>query len=133
MSTVSIRQALEAAVNGISPTISTAWENVPFKPVAGTNYQAIWVKFANPENNEYGSVHRELGFMQVDLMYGLETGTLASQLRAELIRTTFFRGASFVKDGVTVIINATPSIIDGHVDGDRYKTIIRIQFYSNVF
>lgn len=132
MSAVKIRAALETALNAMSPAISTAWENMAFTPVAGTAYQQVNVLFADPDNTEFGSRHRELGYMQVKLMYQLQVGTSVVMARAELIRTTFYRGASFTNGGVTVIVEKTPEIGVGQVEGDRYAVPVRIRFFSNV-
>ena len=69
MSVVNIRQALESAVDTMTPAMETSWENVAFEPTLGIPYQAVYILFATPENNEYGSMHRELGFLQIDLYY----------------------------------------------------------------
>lgn len=132
MSAVKIRAALETALNAMSPAISTAWENMAFTPVAGTAYQQVNVLFADPDNTEFGSRHRELGYMQVKLMYQLQVGTSVVMARAELIRTTFYRGASFTNGGVTVIVEKTPEISVEQVEGDRYAVPVRIRFFSNV-
>lgn len=132
MSVVSIRAALETALNGMSPSLSTAWENVAFSPVAGTPYQIVNVLFAEPENAEYGSRHREVGYMQVKLMYPLQTGTATAAARAQLLRTTFERGNTFASGGVTVMISRTPEIQPGTTEGDRYAINVIIRFYANI-
>ncbi len=131
MSIVSIRSSLEVAVNAM-PALSTAWENVPFEPVAGVPYQQVFILFAEPDNIEYGSNYRELGFMQINLLYPLEVGTKDINTRAELIRTTFKRGNSFTSGGVTTTIHKTPEIMNGRVEGDRYKLIVKIPFFANL-
>lgn len=132
MSVVAIRAALESALNSMSPSVSTAWENVAFTPVAGTPYQIVNVLFAEPDNREYGSRHQERGYMQIRLMYPQAVGTATVAARAELIRTTFYRGASFTNGGQTVIIEKTPEIAPGAVEGDRYAVICKVRFWANV-
>lgn len=132
MSVVSIRAALETALNGMSPALSTEWENVAFAPVAGTPYQIVNVLFAEPENVEYGARHREVGYMQVKLMYPLQTGTATAAARAQLLRTTFERGNTFTSGGVTVMISRTPEIQPGTTEGDRYAINVIIRFYANI-
>lgn len=129
---VNIRAALETALNGMSPALSTAWENAAFVPVAGTPYQKVHILFAQPDNQEFGSRHRELGFLQVTLMYPLQVGTSLINARAELIRSTFYRGAAFVNGGVTVTVSDTPEVSPGDVDGDRYAVPVKIRFFSNL-
>ena len=132
MSTVSIRAALEVALNAMTPVLSTAWENAPFLPVAGTPYQAVHVLFASPDNVTFGSAHIERGYMQVKLMYPLQVGTAVVAARAEAIRTAFKRGNSFTSGGVTVHIEKTPEISPGTVEGDRFALPVKVRFFSNV-
>ena len=126
---VNIRAALESALNGMSPALATAWENVAFNPpVASTAYQQAFILFARPDNSEFGSSHRELGYMQVTLKYPRQAGSSAVGARAELLRTTFCRGASFVNGGVTVNITDTPEVSQGTDDGVMYSVSVKIRF-----
>lgn len=131
MSAVKIKAALETALSGMT-TLATAWENIEYAPIAGTPYQQVNILFAEPDNIEYGSNHRELGYMQVKLMYPLKNGSLTAITRAELIRSTFYRGASFTSSGVTVIIERTPEISAGSVEGDRWAIPVKIRFFANI-
>lgn len=130
MSTVSIRAALEGALNSMTPAVSTAWENVPFTPTVGTAYQQVFVIFAEPDNAETHSAHMELGYMQVDLMYPENTGSGAAMARAELIRTTFYRGATFSSGAVNVLVTNTPEIARGEPEEGRYPIRVKIKFQS---
>lgn len=132
MSAVKARQALEVALNAMSPALATAWENAPYTPVSGTPYQRVHVLLAEPANIEFGSSYVEQGFMQVSLAYPLGAGSAAAITRAELIRTTFFRGASFTASGVTAIIERTPEIMPGRVEEDRFVVPVRVRFYSHI-
>jgi len=125
---VNIRAALETALNGMSPALSTSWENAAFAPVAGTAYQQVNLLCAQPDNSEYGRTHREQGYMQVKLMYPLQIGTSTVAARAELIRSTFYRGASFVSGGVTVKVTHTPEVSPGSVEGDRFAVPVKVRF-----
>lgn len=134
MSALKVRNALETALNGMSPALATAWENHAYTPVAGTPYQRVTVLLAEPVNAEIGrsGLYMEQGFMQVDLAYPLNAGANAATTRAELIRTTFYRGASFTASGVTVTVERTPEIMPGRVDEDRFVVPVRIRFYAHV-
>lgn len=132
MSAVLIRSALEVALAAMSPALATAYENAPYTPVSGTPYQRVTVLLAEPANPEINSYHREQGFMQVDLSYPLNAGPAAAEARAELIRDTFYRGASFTASGVTTTVERTPEIMPGRVEDDRYVKPVRIRFYSHV-
>lgn len=132
MSAVLIRSALEVALAAMSPALATAYENAPFTPVQGTPYQQVWLLPATPDNSLIGraGMYRQDGFLQVDLKYPLSTGPAAAATRAELIRSTFYRGASFTASGVRVNIERTPEIMPGRVEEDRYVLPVRIAFYS---
>lgn len=108
---------------------ATAFENVAFAPpLLSVPYQQAFILFARPDNSEFGSSHQELGYMQVNLKYPLQAGTSAVGARAELFRTTFRRGASFVSGGVTVNITDTPEISQGTPDGAMYSVPVKIRF-----
>lgn len=132
MSTVHIRAALEVALNAMSPPIATAYENSPFKPVAGTPYQQVNILLAPPDNETFGTRHIERGFMQVKLMYPLQVGTAVVAARAEAIRTAFKRGNSFTSGGLTVRVEKTPEVSPGSVDGDRWSVPVKVRFFCNV-
>lgn len=127
-----IRSALEVALNAMSPSLSSAWENAPFTPVTGTAYQKVQLLFAEPVNSEFGRNHRELGYMQVTLFYPLLVGAALPAARAELIRSTFYRGAAFTSSGVTVTVSNTPEVSPGSVDGDRFAIPVKVRFFSNI-
>jgi hypothetical protein len=134
MSTVSIRAALETALNGMSPAIATAWENIPFTtPAESVPYQVVHLLLAEPDNSVYGGEHRELGYMQVRLLYPLNAGSAAALTRAELIRDLFPRGATFQSGGISVIIMRTPEILPATVEDGRYAVVVRVRFYANIF
>lgn len=125
--------ALETALNAMSPALATAWRNTPFTPTAGTPYQRVAFLYADPDNPVFGAGHQERGYMQIDLMYPMGAGPATAAARAELLRTTFARGSSFTASGTTPIIERTPSISDGVIEGDRWKVTVKIRFYVNQF
>lgn len=133
MSIINIRAALEVAINGMSPAISTAWENNAFTPPSSsTPYQQVNVLFATPINNEFGERYEEQGYMQVKLMYPIQVGTAAVAARAELLRSTFRRGNTFTSGGLSTIISDTPEVRPGRIEGDRYVLTIIINFNAYI-
>ena len=132
MSIVAIRAALEVALNAMSPALSTAWENVAFAPVPGTPYQEVSAEGAEPENPEWGSRHNEVGELLIELKYPLGVGTATIAARAELIRTTFYRGASFTSGGVTVLVVGTAHVRVGRAEGDRFVIPVAIPFSAQI-
>lgn len=132
MSVVSIRAALETALNGMSPSLATAWESVAYTPTAGTAYQRVWLLPARPVNNEISASHREQGILQVTLCYPLNTGPAAAAARAELLRDTFTRGATFTSGGIKTTVSDVPEVLPAYVEGDRYCLPVRIRWFAHI-
>ena len=135
MSTVKVKAALETALAAVTPPLATAWPNVAFTPPVGssTPWQRADVLFAAPEDLEIGDTyHREQGVFLVTLKYPIQAGIGTALARAELLRSVFYRGASFTNSGVTVTIEQTPEISAGYADGDRWVVPVRIRFYANI-
>jgi len=133
MSIISIRAALETKLNGITPAISIAWENVPFTPVAGTPYAQIYLMPASPDNPTLGDgFYRERGILQISLMYPLQAGPLTAETKAEAIRTAFKRGTTMTSGSVTVVVDRTPEIGQGRVDGDRWAVPVRVRYSAGI-
>ena len=129
---VAIRAALETALLAMTPSIPTALENAAFSPPAASlPYQRAYLMPARPDNREYGALHREQGLFQVTLCYPLQAGPGAAAARAELIRATFYRGATFVNSGVTVVITETPEVLQGTPDGGSWAVPVRVPFITN--
>ena len=131
MSLPAVRQALETALNGMSPSLPTAWQNVAFTPTPGVAYQRAYLLAAEPDNIEIGPGYTERGFLQIDLCYPLGNGPASAEARAELIRTTFRRGASFTASGTTVNIERTPEIAPAQVEDDAFVVRVRVRFYAH--
>lgn len=131
MSVTAIRAALEVALAGMSPALATQWENAPYSPIPGTPYQRVYVLWNDPINPEMGTFTQERGILQISLAYPLGDGSASAAARAELIRDTFIRGASFSSGGVTVIVERTPEIAPAIIEPDRYVVPVRVRFFAN--
>lgn len=132
MSLSSIRTALETALIGVVPSIETAWENKPYTPKAGTAYQQVFFMPAEPREPELGNHFRiEQGLLQVTLNYPLRAGPAAAMARAELLRATFYRGASFSSGGIVVVIEGTPWVGVARPD-EFYELPVTIRWYANI-
>jgi hypothetical protein len=139
MSQNSIRTALATALAAITPELATAWENRPTTKagvevgLTADPYQIVNVLFNEPDNMGYGNgPYTEMGIMQVRLMYPEDAGSYTAGARAELIRTTFYRGLSLASGGITTIIERTPTIQGGQVEEGRYAIIVKIRFFANI-
>ncbi len=132
MSISAVRTALETKLSGMA-ALATAWENAPYTPVAGTAYQRCHLLTATPSNPTLGDdYYREQGIFQITLMYPLQAGAGAAATRADLIQGTFKRGTSMVSGSVTVIVETTPEIAPGRVDGDRWAVPVKIRWFAGI-
>lgn len=113
----------------------TAWENMDFPALANrVPYQEVYLMPAKPEDVTMGTGYRrEYGIFQVTLVYPLQVGTRKAFERAELIRQTFPRGASFSNGDIVVHIDNTPEILRGWNEDDSYRVAVRVYYYANVF
>lgn len=128
-----IRIALESKLNGITPAISTAWENVAFTPVAGTAYQACFTLRAEPDNATMGDgYYRERGIFQINLFYPVGAGPATAEARAELIRAAFKRGTTLTSGSVKVIVERTPEVGHGRADGDRWMIPVKVRWFAGI-
>lgn len=134
MSRTKIRKALESAVAAITPTVATAWENVPFTiPAATLPYQRVSVDFAEPRNTEFGPVYQERGYLQVALVYPAGKGTADVEARASILRAAFARGTTLTADGQVVTVSLTPNILPGFNDDEgRYVLTVRVPFFAQI-
>ncbi len=96
-----------------------------------TGLAEVYLLAAEPDNPEMGTMATEKGFLQISLFYPLDTGPAAAMARAELIRATFIRGASFAASGVTTTVERTPEIAPAMIEEDRYHLPVRVRFYAH--
>lgn len=132
MSLASIRSILEGQLASISPAVSTAYENAPFTPVAGTAFQQATLLPAEPENREIGPAYTERGIFAVNLFYPKDKGSKDALARGAAIREKFKYGASFSGGGVTVNIIGTPEIGPARAEDDRFMVPVRIRWHSRI-
>jgi hypothetical protein len=134
MSIANIRNALERALDGMTPALHTVHENEAYAPVAGVPYQEAYVLRAPPDNPTLGDGYsQERGLFFIKLKYALQAGSGIAEARAELVRALFHRGASFVASGTTVQIERTAEIATGMVDGDRWSVAVKVRWFADVF
>ena len=134
MSQVLIRAALETALATLSPALATSYENKAFKPPAqATPYQAVYMRFAKPENVEQGGGYNEIGYMQVTLFYPQTEGPTNAAARAKMIRDLFKKATAFTSGGVKAVVTATPEIGNGTEDGDRWALAVKIPFMAQIY
>jgi hypothetical protein len=131
----SIKAALEARLVAIASPLPTQWENVVFvPPTDGSAYQAADLLPASPDNPTLGDgFYREIGLLQVTLLYPLNGGSGTAYAKAEAIRDWFPRGLSLSSGGITVKIQRTPAIGPKRIAEDRFILPISVRYYADVF
>jgi hypothetical protein len=126
-----IQIALEKAVNGITPAISTRWPNT--REIRTLPFQEVFFFFAPPIHDEFSTgLHRIDGILQINLYFELYKGKSEAMARAELIRSTFQRGTSQLHDGVVVTISRSPYVKPDVQENDRFMIPIDIEFFSHI-
>lgn len=134
MSIVLIRAALETALQQVNADIDIAWENRTYVPQPDVPFLKVWLLPAKPSDITMGKGYRrEQGIFQVNVSYPNQEGPRDAAERAELIRSSFPRGATFTSGGVTVAIGGTPEIVTGMPIADHYQVPVRIPYWANIF
>ncbi|CAB4169195.1 Protein of unknown function DUF4128 [uncultured Caudovirales phage] len=131
MSVLNIKVAIETALNNLTPKLDTVWENTTYAPILGRPYQQLWFLDFITKHVEINATSYQVdSYFQIDLMYPMMSGSGTILARAELIKSLFKQGSSFINGGQTVNITETPSISSGRVDGDRWKIIVKVYYSS---
>ena len=129
-----IREALEAAVAALSPTIVTAWEGRAFNPATdvpeGEPYQEVHLRLDDPGNDEFGQAALVEGFLQITLAYPFGKGTGPAEARAAQIIAAFPRGRTLTASGQKVSITRTPAMRAGYRDADRWRVPVFVRFHA---
>ena len=114
MTIAAIQAALESRLYGISPVISTAWQNVEFAPVIGTPWQQVTLLVNTPVDHAVTlDVTEQRGLLQITLYYPGGVGTATALARANAVATRFAPPQTLTSGGTTVEILSTPQIGSG--------------------
>lgn len=132
MSVPTIRSLMETALASALSGFPLAYENVPYVPVVGTAFGAVYLYPGEPENPEMGPGYIQRGIMQVNLFYPLDAGTGAASAKAETIRTAFPFATTLTATGVRVLITRTPEISPARIEADWLLVPVRIRFEAYV-
>lgn len=136
-SLMKIKTALETRLKAIASLLPTQWENSAFTPPVDSAYQTVHLLPAEPVNPSIlgvagSEMYREMGIMQVTLVYPARGGAGTALSKAEAIRDWFPRGASYSYGGITAVISRTPRIGPAMVQDDRYVLPISIPYFANI-
>lgn len=131
---IEIKTAFELAINSITPTIATAYENTNFDPKllpAGTPYQELYL-IPSYNDNPFigGDGFISYGIFQVTLKYPTGKGTKDILDRIKLYLDNFQSGQNLTQNGITINVLNTPSIKNAGVVGDRLVYILSINYQA---
>ena len=133
MSDVVIRKLLETKLNTLSVGVPTAWQNVPFTPVAGTAYQQVTILPARTENPTMGDgFKREVGIFEVKLFHPQNKGSQDSVARAEVIKAGFKRGTTMSEGVVRVLIDEHPFTSQGIPSGTWFVVPVSVPYSADI-
>ena len=138
MSDVVIRELLRVQLNSVSASFETAWENVSYKPIINTPYQAAWLLPAEVENPSYGGgtgqrLERHPGILQVSIFYPSNAGPEPAAIRAEVIKAAFPRGLTLSSGSLRVLIMRSPFSSAGRPQGAWYMVPVSIPYVADVY
>ena len=142
MSLPLIRAALEGRLDALEPKLPTQWENVAFKPVAGTAWQRAVLMTS--ETRAMGVVadapEQWTGYLHITLNYPANQagGAKAAEARATAligdrvrsIEGHFYRGQALMSQGAAVVIYQ-PYVRPATSDSDWYSLPVHIPFMLN--
>jgi Bacteriophage related domain of unknown function len=134
MSILDVRSALQNRLAAMPNGIVSAFEGVPYDPVAGTPYQTVTLIPGAPLNPSFGNdYYREIGILRIRLFYPSRQGVGAITVQAQRLRDWFYRGLTVSSGSIETIIQRTPSISSCTIVGDRLVQSVDIQYFASVF
>ena len=114
MTIAAVRAALESRLYGISPAISTAWQNVAYEPTIGTPWQSVALLINDPVDYAVTSdVVEQRGILQVTLHYPAGVGTATALARANAVAARFAPVQTLTSGATNVEILSTAHIAAG--------------------
>lgn len=134
MSLKAIRNALNARLNTLASLPSVAWENIAFTPK--TTETHLRVNFlpapTRPAANHKSAMDFESGVYQIDVYSPQDQGPNPASDVAESIRQHFSRGSTLVNSGITINIEATPSMTLNDREGGFWRVRLTVPWFAYV-
>lgn len=129
MSLNKVYTAFITKLNTLTPLIDTVYENRPYSPIDGKEYQELYIKPSGntvPYINEI--IYEMSGFIQITLCYPPNEGRSKAMDRANLYMGLFTVGTVLTIDSLKIGIKGVPQITNLGVDNGRYKIALRVGF-----
>lgn len=119
--------AIYTKLSGTAGLPQKIYQNVKAPATLDGEYLEIFVMPLPSENQAFGGVERKSGLIQVNVVVGLEKGTIRPAQIADLILTAFKQG-TVISSGLKV---SRPSYVSqGIKDGVRYVVPVTIQYQN---
>lgn len=121
------------ATPAFTPTLAIAWPNVKFTPTVGTPYLRATILRGETVQSSLGSagLNRHVGLYQIDVFYPVEKGEVLPLQIASQIVERFKRGTSMTRSGVTVRVEAPPSILPMMIDNGWAIVPVRVRWFCD--
>lgn len=133
MAIAETKRALERHLNGLIPTLPTAYEGASFEPPT-TMYQRVQLVIRKPTDPVIGAgYHRDNLQLQIFIVGESNKGTAESIARAELVRDRFKKGTTFQEGVFRIHILETPSVGSVQPIGTRTITPVMIDVVTEVY
>ena len=130
---LNIKKALERKLSQVQGFIPTANEGVEFNPPDNAMYQRTQIIINRPRDPSFPvGYHREEVQFQVFVCDIKGQGTTAALTRAELLRSTFFKGWSTTEGNVLIRSLSTPQIGSVFITNDRVIVPVLIDLTCEV-
>lgn len=127
------KRAAERLLTNLSPALPTAYEGVAFTAPDGL-YQRCQFMIASPDDPVFpAGYHRERIQFQVFVVGKVGVGTAEVITRAELIRSSFYKGKTMIESGTRIHILETPQISGTMVTNERIVCPVLIDLIAEVY
>lgn len=129
-----IKRASERRLLAITPSVATSFEAIEFNPPVDLMYQRCQFMILPPDDPAFPpGYYRERVQMQVFVADTKGHGTTAANERAELIRSTFFKGLSYTENSIHIRVLETPQIQSAFISQDRVIVPVMIDLTCDVY
>lgn len=135
MNQAKVKSALITAYKngGFFSDANTRWENSTFTPPNATPWAAVSYIPAQPDVATLGDDGEDevRGIFQIDLNYPVNSGTQASEQKADSIAQLFKAGERFTYSGQQVVIRSCGRSAS-YVADSWWRTNISVSFYARM-
>lgn len=129
MSLNKVYTAFITKLNTLTPLIDTVFENKDYTPIAGKEYQEVYIL---PSSNIAPYINETLyemeGLIQITLNYPPNDGRSKCMDRANLYMGLFPVGTVLTIDSLKIRTKGVPQITNLGVADGRYKIALRVGF-----